>query len=71
MKGPRDIIQAPLISEKGTLLTESANQVLHTHGYREFFEVAVERGKPVGKLGTKLGDFIRNNTAHLTRAGAR
>jgi tRNA dimethylallyltransferase len=29
---------------------ESQNQVLHTHGYREYFEVAAERGKPVGKL---------------------
>jgi large subunit ribosomal protein L23 len=28
MKGPQDIIQAPLISEKGTMLTESTNQVL-------------------------------------------
>jgi len=28
MKGPRDVIQAPLISEKGTLLTEAANQVM-------------------------------------------
>ncbi len=28
MKSPRDVIQAPLISEKGTQLTESANQVL-------------------------------------------
>jgi len=28
MKGPQDIIQAPLISEKGTALTESANQFL-------------------------------------------
>lgn len=28
MKSPHEIIQAPLISEKGTLLTESANQVL-------------------------------------------
>lgn len=28
MKGPQDIIQAPLISEKGTALTESVNQVL-------------------------------------------
>lgn len=28
MKGPQDIIQAPLISEKGTMLAESANQVL-------------------------------------------
>ena len=29
---------------------ESQNQVLRTHGYREYFEVAAERGKPVGKL---------------------
>jgi large subunit ribosomal protein L23 len=28
MKGPHDVIKAPLISEKGTLLTETANQVL-------------------------------------------
>jgi len=28
MKGPRDVIQAPLISEKGSLLTEANNQVL-------------------------------------------
>ncbi|TMA97932.1 MAG: 50S ribosomal protein L23 [Deltaproteobacteria bacterium] len=28
MKNPQDVIQAPLISEKGTQLTESANQVL-------------------------------------------
>jgi tRNA dimethylallyltransferase len=26
------------------------NQVLHTHGYREYFEVALERRKPVGSL---------------------
>ena len=35
---------------------DSPNQVLHTHGYREYFEVALERGKPV---------------AHLDRARAR
>ena len=28
MKSLHEVIQAPLISEKGTLLTESANQVL-------------------------------------------
>ena len=28
MKGSRDVIQAPLISEKGSLLTDAANQVL-------------------------------------------
>jgi large subunit ribosomal protein L23 len=28
MRGPQDIIKAPLISEKGSLLAESTNQVL-------------------------------------------
>jgi large subunit ribosomal protein L23 len=28
MKGPQDVIQAPLISEKGSLLAETTNQVL-------------------------------------------
>jgi large subunit ribosomal protein L23 len=28
MKGPQEIIRAPLVSEKGTLLAETANQVL-------------------------------------------
>jgi large subunit ribosomal protein L23 len=28
MKGPQDIIKAPLISEKGTALAETSNQVL-------------------------------------------
>ncbi len=28
MKGPQDVIQAPLISEKGSLLAESTQQVL-------------------------------------------
>ena len=28
MKGPQEIIRAPLVSEKGTLLAESTNQVL-------------------------------------------
>ena len=28
MRGPQEIIRAPLVSEKGTLLAESTNQVL-------------------------------------------
>ena len=28
MRGPQDVIRAPLVSEKGTLLAESTNQVL-------------------------------------------
>lgn len=32
---------------------DSPNQVLHTHGYREYFEVAAERGKNVSHLGER------------------
>ena len=28
MRGPQEVIRAPLVSEKGTLLAESTNQVL-------------------------------------------
>jgi large subunit ribosomal protein L23 len=28
MRGPQDVIRAPLVSEKGTLLAETTNQVL-------------------------------------------
>ena len=28
MRGPQEVIRAPLVSEKGTLLAETANQVL-------------------------------------------
>jgi len=45
MKGPRDIIQAPLISEKGTALAESANQFL--------FKVRPEANKIEVKLGRR------------------
>jgi tRNA dimethylallyltransferase len=29
---------------------DATNQVLHTHGYREYFELALEKGKAVGEL---------------------
>jgi tRNA dimethylallyltransferase len=29
---------------------DAANQVLHTHGYREYFELALEKGKTVSEL---------------------
>lgn len=38
---------------------KSANQVLHTHGYREFFEVAAERGRRVADLSKADLDRIR------------
>lgn len=38
----------------------SANQVLHTHGYREFFQTAGERGKPVASLTADEVTHIRD-----------
>lgn len=49
---------------------DSQNQVLHTHGYREFFELALERGKQVADLteaeraqaGDQVVEHIRRHT---------
>lgn len=44
----------------------SNNQVLHTHGYREFFEVASERGKPLRTLSSADLATIRERVvAHI------
>jgi tRNA dimethylallyltransferase len=56
----------------GRRRSTSDNQVLHTHGYREYFEVAGERGKPVSGLGardlaevrTRVIEHIRGYTRH-------
>jgi tRNA dimethylallyltransferase len=50
---------------------DSENQVLHTHGYREFFELALERGKPVAKLTeaerAEAGDLVVERIRRHTR----
>jgi tRNA dimethylallyltransferase len=50
---------------------DSANQVLHTHGYREFFELALERGKPVASLTeaerAEAGDLVVERIRRHTR----
>ena len=62
MKSLHDVIQAPLISEKGTLLTESANQVLFKvrpdankievkRAVETLFKVKVEQVRIVRYLG--------------------
>lgn len=50
---------------------DAPNQVLHTHGYAEWFEVARERGKPLGSL-TK-GDVaeVRERVVGRIRAHTR
>lgn len=62
MKSPYEVIKAPLISEKGTLLTESANQVLFKvrpdankievkHAVETLFKVKVEQVRMARYLG--------------------
>jgi large subunit ribosomal protein L23 len=62
MKGLRDVIRAPLISEKGSLLTEGANQVLFKvrpdankieikRAVESLFKVKVERVRVARDLG--------------------
>jgi tRNA dimethylallyltransferase len=47
------------------------NQVLHTHGYREYFEVAGERGKPVSGLGTRDLAEVRTRVIEHIRGYTR
>lgn len=51
--------------------TRSENQVLHTHGYREYFEVAAERGKPVTNLSTADLVDVRERVLNHIRGYAR
>lgn len=50
---------------------DSENQVLHTHGYREFFELAAERGKPVSDLDASELAIVRDNVVQHLRMYAR
>jgi tRNA dimethylallyltransferase len=40
--------------------SEDSNQVLHTHGYREFWDVARERGKPLESLSADDLSSVRD-----------
>ncbi len=50
---------------------DSPNQVLHTHGYREYFEVAVRRGKPVARLTEADLAEVRTQVLEHIRAYTR
>lgn len=73
MKGPQDVIRAPLISEKGSLLTESAKQVLFKvrpeankievkHAVETLFKVKVVKVRMARYLGK-----IRRIGRHMGR----
>jgi tRNA dimethylallyltransferase len=50
---------------------DSPNQVLHTHGYREFWEVASERGKPVRSLTEGDRAIVRERVVEHIQAYTR
>jgi len=73
MKGPQDVIRAPLISEKGSLLTENAQQVLFKvrpeankievkHAIETLFKVKVVKVRMARYLGK-----IRRVGKHMGR----
>jgi large subunit ribosomal protein L23 len=73
MKGPQDVIRAPLISEKGSLLTENAKQVLFKvrpeankievkHAVETLFKVKVVKVRMARYLGK-----IRRIGRHMGR----
>ena len=50
---------------------DSANQVLHTHGYREYFDLAAQRGKPVTSLTDADLAEVRDEVIEHIRAYTR
>ncbi len=50
---------------------DSPNQVLHTHGYREYFEVALRHGKPVASLDPAELTEIRGQVIEHIRRHTR
>lgn len=61
-----------LTAEYGRRGQESPNQVLHTHGYREYFDVAAEHGKAVtnlteGELAQVRGRAVEHIRRHTFR----
>src|SRR5262249_31931540 len=50
---------------------KSPNQVVHTHGYTEWFDVALERGKPVENLGQSELDEVRERVIERIQVHTR
>jgi tRNA dimethylallyltransferase len=50
---------------------KSPNQVVHTHGYTEWFDVALERGKPVENLSPADLDEVRDRVVERIRTHTR
>ena len=75
MKGPQDIIKAPLISEKGTALAESVNQVLfkvRTDANKIEVKHAVETLFKVKVVQVRMARYLgKMRRIGKTSAGAR
>jgi tRNA dimethylallyltransferase len=50
---------------------KSPNQVVHTHGYTEWFDVALERGKSVENLGQSELDEVRDRVIERIQVHTR
>ena len=50
---------------------KSPNQVVHTHGYTEWFDVALDRGKPVDSLGEADLAEVRERVVERIRVHTR
>jgi tRNA A37 N6-isopentenylltransferase MiaA len=50
---------------------KSPNQVVHTHGYTEWFDVALERGKPVENLTAEDLSEVRDRVVERIRTHTR
>ncbi|SRR6266542_1074412 len=60
-----------LDSQYRRLGKESPNQVVHTHGYTEWFDVALERGKTVADLGEDELAEVRDRVVERIRTHTR
>lgn len=60
-----------VLAQYRSLGQKSPNQVVHTHGYTEWFDVALERGKPVENLGAADLDEVRDRVVERIRTHTR
>ncbi|WP_433009775.1 tRNA (adenosine(37)-N6)-dimethylallyltransferase [Kribbella sp. CA-294648] len=60
-----------VLAQYRSLGQKSPNQVVHTHGYTEWFDVALERGKAVENLGAAELDEVRDRVIERIRTHTR
>ncbi|WP_329482030.1 hypothetical protein OG555_07155 [Kribbella sp. NBC_01484] len=60
-----------VLAQYGRLGQKSPNQVVHTHGYTEWFDVALERGRPVENLTAEDLAEVRDRVVERIRTHTR